>query len=292
MELLQLRYFQTIAQFESVTQAAELYRIPQSAMSQTLARLEKELGHKLFERKNNRIYLNDSGHVFLEAVNNALTSLDEGKDALGKVSSEIDGTINVLVLDNRRFLVYCVSEFMKLYPKVHFNIMHEYNAELPCDLAICSEKAFKWMHDGEPLISEKIILAVHENNPLSQRDGVSLRELENEKFITTGFHSALYQLTRNKCLDAGFEPNISIVCDDPYFVRKYISMNIGVSLAPSVSWAGRFRSNTRLIPIVDTEIVTTSYLLYDSRRFITPTVSTFHQYLLSEAKKIQDNLLS
>ena len=52
MELLQLRYFRTVAQYESITKAAEHYHIPQPAMSQTIARLEKELNNKVNRRCN------------------------------------------------------------------------------------------------------------------------------------------------------------------------------------------------------------------------------------------------
>lgn len=51
MDLLQLRYFKTAAELQSMTRAAEFHMIPQPAMSQTIARLEKELGVKLFTRE-------------------------------------------------------------------------------------------------------------------------------------------------------------------------------------------------------------------------------------------------
>ena len=41
MELLQLRYFQKVAEMESMTQAARYFSIPQPSMSQSIARLEK-----------------------------------------------------------------------------------------------------------------------------------------------------------------------------------------------------------------------------------------------------------
>ena len=66
MELLWLRYFETVARHESITQAAKEHFIPQPAMSQTISRLERELNVTLFDRKNRRIHLNDNGRRFLE----------------------------------------------------------------------------------------------------------------------------------------------------------------------------------------------------------------------------------
>ena len=76
MELLQLRYFQTVARLESITLAAEHHLVPQSSMSQTIRRLENDLGGiKLFDRKNGRIYLNEQGRTFLNYVDATLASL-------------------------------------------------------------------------------------------------------------------------------------------------------------------------------------------------------------------------
>ena len=54
MELLQLQYFAEVARLESFTKAAQSLHISQPALSQTVKRLENELGVKLFERKEIR----------------------------------------------------------------------------------------------------------------------------------------------------------------------------------------------------------------------------------------------
>ena len=130
MELLQLLYFQAIARFENVTQAAKLYQIPQSAMSQSLSRLEKELGGvKLFDRKNTHIYLNESGHIFLKYVNEALLALDNGIKTLSQPQDKNSGVINLLVLENSRFVISCVSKFKNQYPDVDFYIYHDFYSD-------------------------------------------------------------------------------------------------------------------------------------------------------------------
>src|SRR3954454_11868431 len=79
MELLQLKYFQTVARIEHMTKAAEELHIAQPALSKTIARLESDLGVPLFDRHKRQITLNAFGRIFLEQVEIELTALEEGK---------------------------------------------------------------------------------------------------------------------------------------------------------------------------------------------------------------------
>jgi len=65
MELLQLKYFRTIARFEHMTRAAEELHIAQPALSKTVSLLEKELGVLLFDRRGRNIFLNQYGKILL-----------------------------------------------------------------------------------------------------------------------------------------------------------------------------------------------------------------------------------
>ena len=68
MELLQLRYFLTVAKMLNISRAAEYHMIPQPAMSQTISRLEKELGVALFDRYKNKLSLTRKGEEFLYSL--------------------------------------------------------------------------------------------------------------------------------------------------------------------------------------------------------------------------------
>lgn len=295
MELLQLRYFQMIARLESVTQAAAFFQVPQSAMSQTLKRLEHELGDvQLFDRRKNHLFLNDTGRHFLAKVDEALLLIDSGVREVSARAETISGPIHILVMENRRFITYCVSKFAEIYPDVNFNICHDFYSGLDdeYDICIAAQNSYKQMKSSIPLIQEPIILAVHESHPLANRKSVSLSELWNDKFITMSRHSSLYTITYESCRASGFEPHVPYICDDPYFVRKYISLNMGIALAPSVSWAGRFRNNTKVISLVEPGIITTSYALWNQNRYQSKAMIKFLEFLKDEAAKIEGNLLS
>ena len=68
MELLQLRYFLTVAKMLNISHAARHHMIPQPAMSKTISKLEKELGTELFVRRKNRIHLTEEGNARLVSL--------------------------------------------------------------------------------------------------------------------------------------------------------------------------------------------------------------------------------
>ena len=293
MELLQLRYFQKVAELESITKAAKFYMIPQPSMSQTITRLEKELNAKLFDRRNGKLFLNDNGKLFYQHVQAAIREMDNGITALTAVRGEVSGSVRIKIMDSHRFILNCIPKFTNLYPQIQINVSHGYHEDqdVTYDLCISSLPSYQHMTECVPIVKEQIALAVHEDNPLASRKSVGIADLHNQKLISMPARSALYNTTITLCQAYGFEPQIPIICDDPYFVRKYVSENMGVALAPTISWAGRFRNNTVLVPVDDPPIYAISYLLWDSDRYLSPAAQTFKQFILNEAKNIPDNML-
>lgn len=292
MELLQLRYFITVARFGSISKAAEYYGIPQPSMSQTVHRLENELGTPLFDRQYRKILLNESGRHFLEKAEAALSLLDTAKEELQSDFEKPCGEIRLLVRENRRFIFECVSRFSKKYPDISFTIVHDSNSapEVVYDLCILSSPSYQHMQEAKLLIRERIVLAVREDNPLAQNETVSLASLRNEKFITMSDRSSVHSITYNSCRVCGFEPNVPFICDDPYFVRKYIAEDMGIALCPSIAWKDRFRQNTKLISITDPPITTDTYLIRNGQKKTAYAVRLFWNYLIEEAGKIEGNL--
>lgn len=80
MTLQQLEYFVSAAHNLNFSKTAEMFFVSQSAITQQIRSLEKELKLDLFVRKNNRISLTDSGQVFMR----------EAEQILAKVSDSIE----------------------------------------------------------------------------------------------------------------------------------------------------------------------------------------------------------
>ena len=72
-----LRYFRAIARERSLTRAAQLLHVSQSALSIQLRQLEERLGHALFERRNRRLELTEAGQIALDHADSIFRTGDE-----------------------------------------------------------------------------------------------------------------------------------------------------------------------------------------------------------------------
>lgn len=77
IEINQLEQLVTIATAGTISKAAEILLISQPALTRSIQRLEEELGLKLFDRKKNKIILNDNGELAVKYAQNVINEANE-----------------------------------------------------------------------------------------------------------------------------------------------------------------------------------------------------------------------
>ena len=239
MELLQLRYFCDAAQTQNFSKTAKKYLVPTSNISQSIKRLEKELGCELFEHRANKVILNDDGKRFFSSVVQALNLLDGAKDDIAGNADDIRGEIKLICACNRRNVTEAIEIFKHQHPQVNLTIYHNIDADKNFDILISDICPYEY-GNRTLIIDEEICLAMHKSNPLADKEITSVNQLEHERFITMSGESSIHKIMLKACADAGFTPNIAIQTDDPFYLRKYIELGLGIAFVPARSWQGLF----------------------------------------------------
>lgn len=237
MELLQLMYFCDAAESENFSQTAKKYHVPPSDISQSIKRLEQELSVQFFDRRANRITLNERGRSFYEKAKQALYLLEDAKTEA--VDSEDTGIIRLSVRTNRRIVMQTVRAFRQSHPGVDVLTSHsDHSDSHDFHLVVADDSLSDVGLRRERLLSEDIYLAIAQNHPLAgNRDFSALR---NAPFISMPPGSSIHTITMKVCAAWGFTPHIAIQSDDPFYIRKCVELGLGVSVIPSVSWRGQF----------------------------------------------------
>lgn len=237
MEILQIKYFMAVAKQESISRVAQTFMVPPSSVSVAIKKLEQRLGFSLFERTANRLRLSAHGKIFLAAMEKAAETIAQAKVEMQNLSDTVAGEIRLLILSNRSHVTECISAFNELYPDVSFHIRHDgaehYKAY---DLIVSDRMLDEKLYDKVLFCREELCLAVPEQHHLASSGTVSLRSLQDEKFICLPRGSSLGDCIHNAMQSVGIQPKVAIECDDPQYVLRYLKMGLGVCLFPMHSW--------------------------------------------------------
>lgn len=275
MELLQLKYFCDAAKSQSFSKTAEAFKVPPSAVSQSIRRLENELGTSLFDRTPNRLFLNADGMRFYEKAAEALSLLREAcEEAQHKQSVRV---LELCVNCNRRIVMQAVEKFKAEYPDAAVRTVHLGDSTKTYDLAVTSIPSAFPSYSCEALLTEQLALAVHRTHPLANAAAITLSQLADEPFISLRRESDFFKMTEEICHLAHFSPRIAIETDDPFYLRRCVEMGLGISFVPVFSWQGQFSSEVRLLPLEGH--TRTTYLCVPRERVHKPHLRRFMEIL-------------
>lgn len=259
MELLQFRYFLEAALYENLTRAAEDLHIAQPALSQSIHRLESELGVKLFDRKNHRIYLNEQGRLLKKRLIPLMESIDSLKDELWESVYSSERTIYLNFFAASPFITNCIISYRSLHPDVNFQVS-QIEMSSACDIHIDSKRAVPGFPTGtniplpegtirQEILQEEIFLAVPAGSELAKKKSVDLRDLRKEGYIRLGHGWQLREICDSFCRQAGIRPQMIFESNSPESVRNLIAAGLGIGFWPEKSWGGPPGPQVALIPI-------------------------------------------
>lgn len=248
MELLQLKYFCDAAVSENFSATARKYFVPPSCISQSIGRLERELGCALFHHLGNRISLSDAGRSFFRNASAALSLLAEGEAAVRESEGALGGTLSIVCACSRSTVTEAIGLFTARYPSVNLLLRHELPKTADFDLLISDRCPFAYQRRAL-ILDEPICLAMAAGHPLAACEQITVASLAGERFISMPEGRSLYEITTEACAAAGFVPNIAIRLDDPSYIRKYVELGLGVAFVPKISWAGLFSDGVVLRPL-------------------------------------------
>ncbi len=128
----QMKYFQSIVRNNSFSEAAEECHISQSAISQQLQALERELGFQLLERKNRKFSLTPAGEYFYQKSIILVADYEQLCRETAKIARDDKAVLRVGYLRsyNGGEFHQALEEFARKYPEVTVQIEHGNHEEL------------------------------------------------------------------------------------------------------------------------------------------------------------------
>lgn len=250
-DLKQLRQFVAVAEELHFGRAAERLRLAQPALSQTVQRLEAELGTQLFERNNRRVNLTDAGEVLLDHARRLLADADSALHAVQRAGRGQTGSLVVAYAGTGAFLQVptIIRKFVERYPAVHVDLRA---MSAPAQLAALRSRQLDVGFVRRPDPSEdlrsavvgrdSLLIAIGRNHPIAAQPTITLRDLAKERFIIFPGEAAWWDQAETilLCQEAGFTPETMQASREIFSSLSYVQAGICVSIVPasiaSMAW--------------------------------------------------------
>jgi LysR family transcriptional regulator, benzoate and cis,cis-muconate-responsive activator of ben and cat genes len=191
MELHHLRAFSIIAESRSFSKAARQLHVSQPPLSRHIHQLEEELGVKLFVRSASGVELTREGLMLLEQARTVLAEADGFVELAGRAKTGVANRLRVgmarglceVVNRIRLHLLSRVPEITIEGSDVASSSQYRALEERTIDIGVSRHVAEDPAVRCETLFRERFVVVVSENNPLSKRKSLQLKQLADEPLL-------------------------------------------------------------------------------------------------------------
>lgn len=286
MELLQLKYFLAVAESEHMTNTAKQLHIAQPALTQSIHRLEQELGVSLFERAGRGIRLSPAGAYVRDRVKPAMETLENVVRDVQLFQQGEQGVVRVGVHAASGVAIDGIAAYSELNPHVSFEITQD-ERERHRDVIVTTitPRGSSTVENAVEKIpfSERIGIAVPASSTLG--DTASLADFANDRFIALAGSRRFREVCDTFCARRAFTPHIAFESDNPLVVKKMIGLGLGVGFWPDHSWGDLDPKSCRLVHLQEPEFTRDVIVAKTSRCTPDSEAQRFYDFLLDYVTK-------
>ena len=159
------RVFYETARFSSFSRAAKHLYISQSAISQCINQLEKDLNAHLFERSRRGVTLTKEGMMLFQKIESAMQSIEQGETLLARLQHLDSGTLVIAAGDTvtSHYLLPYLEQFHEIYPEIRIEMANSYSSRLiECVKEGKAELAFVNLPAEDDELTIKPCLTIHD----------------------------------------------------------------------------------------------------------------------------------
>ncbi len=240
MDLNELRVFLAVAAERSFSRAAhKLYRT-QPAVSQTVQRLEDDLGERLFDRSSKEARLTEAGRVLQEYALRLMRLAEETEDAVRQLRDLRRG--RVLIGANEagvHALLPLIDRFHASFPQIQVDVRRVANRQIPAEVLDGSlDFGVLTFDPGDRLLhsirigTDELVLLVRPGHRLAHRKQVSMADLTRERIIAHNDPSPARDRVLRSFEQRHLPLDIQISLPSLDAIKRAVELGMGAAVLP------------------------------------------------------------
>jgi DNA-binding transcriptional LysR family regulator len=286
VEIRDLRTFAVVVELGGFTRAAARLQLAQPTVSQSVARLERELGVELIERRPEGVQPTPAGSDLLRHVQIILASVERAESDMaahrglskGRVKLGIAPTVTPLLMAEllRRLKEKHPGLDVHLEEAVALQLVERVRVG-QIDLAVSLLPAEAPGLSIETLARYPLMIFVGSGHRLWNLTEVAIRDLKNDLWVTSPKGNPGRRWLEDACRAAGFEPHIAEEVSSAPQMRPYIEAGWGIAMMPRWAFGVQLRHGPlRPLHIVGSEHWCTVRSIRDKQN-ASPALALVHE---------------
>lgn len=282
MNIRQLELFMTVVEVENMTEAAKRAFISQSAVSQTIQELEKEIGVRLFDRAGRSIQVNPAGKAFFQRVKHFLQEYQELEDFAVYLEKQAPMKLGANLTIANFWLPQLISPFLREGHQVTIQVDTAErilsalrNQEL--DLALLEGCVAEKELIVEPFDHYELVIVVAAGHPLASQETVTVEEFLSYPLFLREQGSAI-RATLDSWLQLQQKQAVPIMTsiNSPALLAM-TATGTGITFLPKqLVQQSIYRDQVHCLTFEGQQLFNQIQLVYQPQHLFTETMQVFH----------------
>jgi DNA-binding transcriptional LysR family regulator len=284
MELSQLEVFLAVAREGRFSRAAEKLHRTQSAVSQTIHKLEEELGESLFDRSSREGVLTDAGQTLHEYAERLVNLRREATESLSDLRELQKGKLVIAANEfTSLYLLPVLAEFRRLHPMIKITVQRSLGSHIPGDvLRYGAELGVLSYAPQEPNLHsvvvylDELVFVVPPDHPLASSPQVSISQLGAESFVAHIVSSPYREKVLQSFKTHKTPLHMDLELPTLQAIKQFVALGNGVAFVPEISVETELaRGELIRIPVRELQLKRKLRLIYRRQASISHAARAF-----------------
>ena len=288
MQLESLKVFCDLSETKSFTKAAQINKVTQSAVSQTVSALERQFKSLLIERSKKNFRLTPEGEVLYDYSKKILQSYGGLQSKLQEIQGVLSGNIHVATVYSIGLydLPPCIKRFLQDCPTVNVHVEYRRANEVYddvlsniVDLGLVAYPSPDSKLEIVPLRKDALFLACHPQHPLAKMKSIKLKALAGQKFINFEKDIPTRKALDKMFKDQGVSVNNVMEFDNVETVKRAVEIDSGVAILPEETIRGELANKAIAAVRLEGKFFRELAVIYKKGKVLSPAMKQFIELL-------------
>jgi DNA-binding transcriptional LysR family regulator len=284
----QLEILAAVGDAMNFTIAAERLGISQPAVSETIRRVEFELGIRVLDRTTRRMKLTPEGKRIIATAREAVRSLHH---SLGTISKHLNGQRSRIAISALPSVICALlsdhlQAFLETNPHVDVEVHDLAQGEAIAtlndglvDAALVSRPERVAGLEFDQIMQDPLHVVCHREHPLARMSYATWRDLQSWPFIAISPSSSVRQLTDAGFLQAAISVEAAFEVHQIPSASALVSAKLGVTALPLMTLSMVNDDKLCMIPLVDPIIVRQIGFAFRKERLQSPSLGKLIRFI-------------